>query len=45
MPLKVNFDKLHFYWNKVKLVVDKENIKKGHSLKIYFKILDFNGNY
>ena len=42
LPLKVIVfsDKLSFVWNKDRLVINKEFIKKGHSLKICFKIID-----
>ena len=47
LPLKVIVfsDKLNFYWNKDKLVIDKEYIKQGHSFKINFRIMNFEGNY
>ena len=46
-PLKVVVysDKLNFFWKNDRLVINKEFIKQGHSLKINFKILDFNGSY
>ena len=47
LPLKiiVYSDKFSFYWKNNRLIINKEFIKQGHSLKINFKILDFNGNY
>ena len=47
LPLRVIIfsDKLNFYWKNERLIIDKKFTKQGHSLKIYLKILDFNGNY
>ena len=47
LPLSVIVfsDKLNFYWLKDRLVINKEFIKQGHSLKINFRILNFEGNY
>ena len=47
LPLRVIVfsDKLSFTWKRDRLIIDKEYLKQGHSLKINFKILNFNGNY
>ena len=47
LPLRVVvFSKeLQFSWKNNKLIINKEFIKRGHPLKINFKIIDFKGNY
>ena len=37
--------KSEFIWNDNKLILDEDTIKEGDSIKINFKILNFEGNY
>ena len=47
LPLKIIIfsDKFSLSWKKDRLIINKNFIKQGHSLKINFKILNFDGNY